>query len=203
MFPEGQPKQASSAILPLDRRCPGKRAFFLARQVNERARASCFQGRLATTGAPGLQSLYQQESDRPMTETNQSQALPVEELRQRLLDEQQRLEHELYELTSGDEAVSTTDPILESGGMSSDQADDADALSQAERNRAITTHTQQLLNQVNEALARMDAGTYGRCTNCGRPIPLARLKALPYATLCIDCQTKLETAHNPGGRSRV
>ncbi|HLZ60277.1 MAG TPA: TraR/DksA family transcriptional regulator [Ktedonosporobacter sp.] len=138
-----------------------------------------------------------------MTETNQSQALPVEELRQRLTAERQRLEHELYELTSGDEAVSTTDPILESGGMSSDQADDADALSEAERNRAITTHTQQLLNQVNEALARMDAGAYGQCTNCGRSIQPARLKALPYATLCIDCQTKMETAHHPGGRPRV
>ena len=58
---------------------------------------------------------------------------------------------------------------------------------QVERNRAIITHTQQLLNQVNEALGRMDAGTYGQCANCGCPIPPARLLALPSAALCIAC----------------
>jgi DnaK suppressor protein len=138
-----------------------------------------------------------------MSATNQDPTLPIAELRQRLLDERQRLEHELHELTSGDEAVNTTDPLLDSGGMSSDQADDADALSEAERNRAIVTHTQQLLNQVNEALARMDAGTYGKCTNCGRPIQPARLRALPYVALCIDCQTKSEAAAHQGGRPRA
>ncbi len=140
-----------------------------------------------------------------MTEPRQPPNIPIEELleelRRRLLDERQRLEHELSELTSGDEAVTPTDPLLDSGGMASDQADDADALSQAERNRAITSHTQRLLTQVDEALARMDAGTYGRCTNCGRPIQQARLLALPYAALCIDCQTKAETTQGGRGRS--
>jgi RNA polymerase-binding protein DksA len=42
------------------------------------------------------------------------------------------------------------------------------------------------LNQVNEALARIDEGTYGFCKSCGNPIGEARLEALPYATLCID-----------------
>ncbi|MGB5815213.1 MAG: TraR/DksA family transcriptional regulator, partial [Thermoanaerobaculia bacterium] len=42
------------------------------------------------------------------------------------------------------------------------------------------------LNQVNDALARLDAGEYGNCKVCGNPIGEARLEALPYATLCID-----------------
>jgi len=43
------------------------------------------------------------------------------------------------------------------------------------------------LNQVNEALARLDAGEHGFCKSCGDEIGAMRLEALPYATLCIDC----------------
>ena len=137
----------------------------------------------------------------PMAEQNQASRLPIGELRQRLLDEHARLEHELYELTSGDEAVTPADLQLDSGGMVSDQADDADDLSEVDRTRAIINHTQRLLTQVDEALARMDTGTYGICTNCGRPIAPARLIALPWAALCIDCQGKSERGLLQGGRS--
>lgn len=48
------------------------------------------------------------------------------------------------------------------------------------------------LLQVEEALCRMDEGTYEKCTSCGNKIPLARLKAIPWAALCIDCQERQE-----------
>ncbi len=48
------------------------------------------------------------------------------------------------------------------------------------------------LGKIERALERMKAGQYGTCEGCNNPIPLARLKALPYATLCIACQEKLE-----------
>ena len=48
------------------------------------------------------------------------------------------------------------------------------------------------LNQVNEALARLDAGEYGFCKSCGNEIVAMRLEALPYATLCIDCAAGAE-----------
>ena len=48
------------------------------------------------------------------------------------------------------------------------------------------------LDQVNQALARLDAGEYGLCTECDEPIAEARLKALPYATLCIQCAEATE-----------
>ncbi|MGO2747894.1 TraR/DksA family transcriptional regulator [Microbacterium sp.] len=47
------------------------------------------------------------------------------------------------------------------------------------------------LQQVDDALARMDAGTYGVCTNCGRRIPIARLRVRPFAELCVPCAEKL------------
>lgn len=48
------------------------------------------------------------------------------------------------------------------------------------------------LDQVNQALARLDAGEYGLCMDCDEPIAEARLKALPYATLCIQCAEEAE-----------
>ena len=44
------------------------------------------------------------------------------------------------------------------------------------------------LVRINEALARLEKGTYGYCANCNKPIPLARLEAMPEATICIDCE---------------
>jgi RNA polymerase-binding transcription factor DksA len=46
----------------------------------------------------------------------------------------------------------------------------------------------QHLAQVEDALARLDAGTFGMCTRCGNPIAPERLEAIPWAPLCIDCQ---------------
>jgi DnaK suppressor protein len=48
------------------------------------------------------------------------------------------------------------------------------------------------LGQVNDALGKFDKGTYGLCEDCGDKIDRARLQALPYATLCIQCQHQRE-----------
>ena len=49
-----------------------------------------------------------------------------------------------------------------------------------------------MLLQIEEALSRMDLGTYGRCTNCGNAIHPLRLEAVPWARFCIDCQELAE-----------
>ena len=43
------------------------------------------------------------------------------------------------------------------------------------------------LRQINRALAQLDAGTYGVCSQCGKPIDARRLQALPYSDRCISC----------------
>ena len=48
------------------------------------------------------------------------------------------------------------------------------------------------VEQINEAIERIDSGTYGVCEICHLPIPPARLKALPSAHLCVQCQSGLE-----------
>ncbi len=48
------------------------------------------------------------------------------------------------------------------------------------------------LNRIDGALARMRNGKYGVCMSCGAKIPVERLEAIPYAMLCVDCQSKEE-----------
>jgi RNA polymerase-binding transcription factor len=48
------------------------------------------------------------------------------------------------------------------------------------------------LSRIDEAMRRLEAGTYGECAECGTEIPAARLKALPFAVLCRDCQEQEE-----------
>ena len=57
------------------------------------------------------------------------------------------------------------------------------SLSDGERNTLL---------QIENALRRMDEGSYGRCANCGQNIAMARLEALPWARFCVDCQELAE-----------
>ncbi len=56
----------------------------------------------------------------------------------------------------------------------------------------LIVNEQVTLVLVNEALGRMDQGTYGQCVECGDPISKPRLQAIPYARHCIRCARKLE-----------
>lgn len=59
-----------------------------------------------------------------------------------------------------------------------------------ERSRviAVVRALRSNLHDVERAIAKMDAGTYGTCERCGRPIAPERLEAIPWALLCIDCK---------------
>src|SRR5262245_36227818 len=57
------------------------------------------------------------------------------------------------------------------------------------------------LGQIERALHRLKQGTYGVCESCSEKIPIGRLNALPYSTLCIECQREMERYPNwSGGR---
>lgn len=57
---------------------------------------------------------------------------------------------------------------------------------------SISESERTLLNQIDEALERIELGGYGECMNCGQTITDARLKAVPYARYCINCQDLME-----------
>lgn len=48
------------------------------------------------------------------------------------------------------------------------------------------------LKNIEEALRKLEEGTYGYCEECGEPIPIKRLKVLPFARYCVRCQEKIE-----------
>ncbi len=81
-----------------------------------------------------------------------------------------------------------------------DEGDRARASSDQRERQIVVEHLRQLLAQVKSARERLAGGTYGICMDCGRPIPAERLEALPYATLCVTCQSKRERG-NPSGAS--
>jgi DnaK suppressor protein len=59
------------------------------------------------------------------------------------------------------------------------------------------------LSQIERALARLKQGTYGLCEACQHKIPIGRLNALPYTTLCIECQREMEKFPNWGDQHGV
>ena len=67
-----------------------------------------------------------------------------------------------------------------------------DAIQQQHIAIASRQQTKILMIQVQAALARIDAGDYGYCQECGELVGLLRLKAQPYARWCLQCQTRSE-----------
>jgi DnaK suppressor protein len=59
---------------------------------------------------------------------------------------------------------------------------------------ALMEMKSETLSQIDEAIRRLERGAYGTCAHCGREIAEARLKALPFATLCLECQENEEEA---------
>ena len=58
----------------------------------------------------------------------------------------------------------------------------------------LIENEQDTLGQIHAALGRIDAGTYGRCEECGGPVlPKARLKELPDTRYCVECAKKLDS----------
>ena len=72
-------------------------------------------------------------------------------------------------------------------------ADGGSMAFELEKDLTLDENTKHLLNQVEHALVLIKKKKYGNCENCGEPIPVARLEALPYATLRKECAELLES----------
>ena len=90
------------------------------------------------------------------------------------------------------EAASESLKRAQSSEGSGDEADAGTKTFEREHEMSLANNSRDLLLQVERALGRLDAGTYGRCETCGQPIPKARLKAFPRATLCVSCKQREE-----------
>lgn len=63
-----------------------------------------------------------------------------------------------------------------------------------DRNIGLAQNEQAILEQVEAALQRIEAGTYGRCEDCGQEVSRERLDAIPYTPVCIHCAQQRENA---------
>ena len=75
-------------------------------------------------------------------------------------------------------------------GIDDNFADSAAATAERGEILAFIEKARERLAEVDQALARMDDGTYGTCVDCGRPIPEARLEARPLSIRCVDCAAR-------------
>jgi DnaK suppressor protein len=105
--------------------------------------------------------------------------------RKELEEEREQLRRQFSEI----EETSLGAPQSElSGDISSFDEEYADAGTdtfERERDLSLSNNIRDLIDKIDRALGRIDEGAYGLCERCGRPIEKARIKALPYATLCI------------------
>lgn len=75
-----------------------------------------------------------------------------------------------------------------------DRGDEANTDQWREANAAMIDHHVDEISSIQAALARVEAGTYGYCVNCGETIGFNRLQAYPSANRCLECQSKVESA---------
>ena len=87
-------------------------------------------------------------------------------------------------------------PLSEASAERSPDPTSADGGSMAfelEKELTLDENTKHLLNQVEHALVLIKKKKYGNCENCGEPIPVARLEAIPYSTICKNCAELIES----------
>ncbi|MFE6685472.1 TraR/DksA family transcriptional regulator [Streptomyces sp. NPDC057743] len=112
----------------------------------------------------------------------------VAEARTELMAEVGRLR---AEIVAAEDAIAGL--MRDSGdGAGDDEADTGTKNITREHELALASNAREMLHQTERALGRLDAGTYGLCENCGRPIGKARMQAFPRATLCVECKQKQE-----------
>ena len=115
-------------------------------------------------------------------------AIDLAVMRKRLEEKQAELQQHIAALTGS--PVQPEDAIQASDGVVEPEEEAVD-LEQTDVDQALLDNEKALLGEVHQALARIENGTYGICTNCGQTIPEERLEAIPWASLCVICESKL------------
>jgi DnaK suppressor protein len=117
--------------------------------------------------------------------------IETDEFKQRLLDEKGRLEAAIDNLR-GEHPGSLEDETQELSFSDNHLGDAAAETFDRELDGGLEEGAERQLGQIDAALGRIEDGTYGLCAADGKPIPVERLRAVPWATLCIDHQRRQE-----------
>ena len=114
----------------------------------------------------------------------------IDDLRVVLVTEREQLEKQLSTIEENSFAATQSD-ISGEVAFDDETADAGTATFERERDLSIENNVRDLMQKIDRAFERMDAGRYGICDRCGKAIEKARVKALPYVDLCIkDAQAQ-------------
>lgn len=105
-----------------------------------------------------------------------------------LLKRGAELKHTLHTMNENNTASQDMYEPTELSNYDNHPAEIASELYLVEMNNALRVHEEHLLREIHNAIGRIDDGTYGKCTFCGKEIDKSRLEAIPYARLCMDCE---------------
>jgi RNA polymerase-binding transcription factor len=119
-------------------------------------------------------------------------SIDTDRFRTLLEEERERVQHAIAHLHDDHEGSleDETDELSSAGD--NHMGDMAAATVNREIDYSLGENAEQVLGDIDAALKRVDDGTYGTCTNCGKQIPEERLEARPWASLCIDCARDVE-----------
>lgn len=106
----------------------------------------------------------------------------IVEKRKEILDELQLLKESMMDVTTGEYATENS-----TYSMHMEQGTDA---MEREKTFLFASREGKFLNYLEDALKRIEKGTYGFCTDCGKLIEKERLEAVPHAQLCVRCKLK-------------
>ena len=114
-----------------------------------------------------------------------------------LLQRRSELSSEIENLKREEMESSLKDEDGDNSAFSNHLGDHGTDTSTQEQNFLQIQRDSRLLYHIDEALKRIEKGTYGLCESCGRNITKLRLEALPHARLCIECKSKEEENKRP------
>jgi len=116
--------------------------------------------------------------------------IDLDKRRAELLRLRERISRAATDLAADDQGTG------ELSSASGDQhlADHASDLVDLEVDLTLEENADHVITEIDDALARIEAGTYGTCASCGKPIAEERLDAIPYATLCMEDKRREEHA---------
>ena len=110
----------------------------------------------------------------------------TEQTRTLLESEKTRVQGELDQLDSD----AKSDDARREGSPFGKREEEATESLEFEKRLALEKQLREQLSSIEHALQKLEDGTYGLCDSCGQPIAENRLKALPAASLCVECKAK-------------
>lgn len=125
-----------------------------------------------------------------------------QQVRKRLEEERARLQRVLAGLQADAQTTGDAASIAEQSSYDQHPADIGTEVFEHEKNQSLVEQVESELQEIDLAVHRLDAGGYGTCQACRKPIPAARLDAMPAARFCVEDQARSERELGlPGARS--